>query len=68
MRAADSATENQPEPTPFLCPVCGSTKYTPHHKDDGVVGPGGKHWVSHHECDGCSIHFGDPKKFGGLRN
>ncbi len=39
----------------FLCPICGSRKYT-------VVSSGSIIGTSF-ECEGCSIHFGNPDEF-----
>ena len=47
----------------FCCPICGSTEYAQIIKNNGIFGPGGRAWIDHCACKGCSIVFKDPKKF-----
>lgn len=46
---------------PFVCPICGSTKYTTRQKQ---MGGSNFYTLKGYECDSCSVRFGDPKKFG----
>ncbi len=47
----------------FQCPVCGSGSYLMLREHNGIFGPGGASFAVGYECNGCSIRFGDPRKF-----
>lgn len=51
----------------FCCPLCGSEKFFTSWGDDGIIGPGGRRWVEYYWCDGCSVMFRDPEKFGTVK-
>lgn len=39
------------------CRICGSNSYSEVTKSNGIRGPGGRVWVIHYVCDGCSVIF-----------
>ena len=47
----------------FECPICGCNKYNPIIKSNNIYGPGGRSWIDHCICEGCSVVFKDPEKF-----
>ncbi len=47
----------------FCCPICGSTEYKQITRSNGVLGPGGRTWLDHCVCTGCSVTFNDAEKF-----
>jgi rRNA maturation endonuclease Nob1 len=47
----------------FQCPICGSTDYNQITKSNGILGPGGRTWLDHCVCAGCSVMFKDAEKF-----
>ena len=46
----------------FFC-FCGSREYSPHRDSNGVFGPGGRSWITHYECAGCSNIFHNLEKY-----
>lgn len=42
---------------------CASTSYHALYEHNGVAGPGSYSRITGYQCDGCSVQFGDPKKF-----
>lgn len=47
-----------------VCPICGSKEFTKFYHDIIVIDDcayGDR--VEYYECDGCSVHFSNPRKF-----
>jgi len=53
------------EDTKWICPICQSTEYK-EIKDNVYTANATNNILLHYECSGCSIHFGDIKKFNAI--
>jgi hypothetical protein len=47
----------------FCCPICNSNDYKQITRSNGILGPGGRVYLDHCECLGCSATFKDAEKF-----